>query len=187
MNEWSVRLVVALAVVTDAQIERLYSILSALHVALGQNKHGHLEVQLAITAAVLPDAIARADQTVNSALNSAGLQNPEIIEVEAMSWDEFDRRLDEPQVPELWSVTEAAQYLGVSNQRINQLIAAYPDALPAVVKLAGDRGPRLWLADTWRRFGETKRHTGRPTAATKASSKRDPRKKHRPTSKAVPA
>jgi len=188
MNEWSVRLVVALAVAAaDAQIARLYSNLSGLHVALGQNKSSHLEIQLAITGKAILDVLVEADRTVTGALNDAGLQNPEIIEVEAMSWDEFDRRLDEPQVPELWSVTEAAQHLGVSNQRINQLVTAYPEALPAVVKLAGDRGPRLWLADTWRRFAETKRHTGRPSAAGKASPKRPAaKKKRRTTNETVP-
>lgn len=190
MNEWSVRVVVVVGVaVTDAQTERLYDSLSNLHVAVGQDKNSHLEVQLTITGAALLDTLVEAGRTVTDALNKVGLQNPEIIEVEGMPWDEFDRRLDEPQVPELWSVTEAAQHLGVSNQRINQLVIAYPDALPAVVKLAGDRGPRLWLADTWRRFAATKRHTGRPTgAAAKASKKRPATKKnHHTTSEDVPA
>jgi hypothetical protein len=189
MNEWSVRLVVAVVVAaTDAETEHLYDSLSNLHVALGQDKNRHLEVQLTITGATLLDAFAEANRTVTDALNDAGLRNPEIIEVEAMSWDEFDRRLDQPQVPELWSVTEAAQHLGVSNQRINQLVTAYPDALPAVVKLAGDRGPRLWLADTWRRFATTKRHTGRPAGAAKASKKRPAsNKKHHTTDETVPA
>ena len=187
MNEWSVRLVVAVAVAaTDAQTERLHDSLSNLHAALGQDKNSCLEVQLTVTSTALLDALAEAGRTVTDALDHAGLKDTQVIEIEAMSWDEFDRRLDEPQVPELWSVTEAAQHLGVSNQRINQLVTAYPDALPAVVKLAGERGPRLWLADTWRRFAETKRHTGRPTGAAKASQKgAAPKKKHRTTSETV--
>jgi len=189
MNEWSVRLVVAVAAaVMDAHVERLRASLSSLHAAIGQDKNSNLEVHLTIAHATLLGAVTEASRTVTDALKDAGLKGSEVLEVEAMSWDEFDRRLDEPQVPELWSVTEAAQHLGVTNQRINQLLTAYPEALPAVVKLAGDRGPRLWLADTWRRFAETKRHTGRPVgAAKKAQKTRAADKRDRTAIKAVSA
>lgn len=72
-------------------------------------------------------------------------------------------------VPELWSVSEAAQFLGVSNQRINRLADAHPGALPAVMKLAGSRGARIWRAESWRRFA------ARRTAAAASRSAPFPR------------
>jgi hypothetical protein len=170
MTDWSVRLVVAsTAPPADEQTEALYQNLDAYSPAIGMTRHGTLEFQLAVTAAALLDATTTANQAVQDACASAGLLDTAIVEMEALTWDEFDRRLDLPQVPELWSVSEAAEHLGVTNQRINQLVHAYPKALPAVVKLAGDRGPRLWLADTWRRFAKTGRQSGRPRSAAATS------------------
>lgn len=54
-------------------------------------------------------------QIVNNIADMAGTSDCEILsQVEE----------DLPQVPELWSVTEAADFLNVSHQRINQLTAA---------------------------------------------------------------
>ncbi|MGA5304614.1 hypothetical protein ACPCHT_32215 [Nucisporomicrobium flavum] len=167
MTDWSVRLVVAdTESPTDDQMEALLTNLTAFSAALG-HEHGNLDVQLTVTAGNLLKAITEAAHAVRKAVAVVGLTGGDIVEAEAMTWDEFDRRLDAPQVPELWSVAEAAKHLGVSNQRINQLVHSYPEALPAVVKLSGDRGPRLWLADTWRRFAKTDRHAGRRSSTSK--------------------
>ncbi len=173
MSHWSVRLVLASAAPpTEDQTEYLYTKLAEFDPAVGQDERGNIDLNLAVAANTLAEAIDSATDASEKAARDAGVADISVIEVEAMTWEEFERRLEMPPVPELWSVSEAAQYLGVSNQRINQLAAAYPEALPAVVKLAGERGPRIWLADTWRRFADNERRTGRPrlTGNVKASA-----------------
>lgn len=159
MTKWSVRLVIATsAAPTDDQIETLHAGLTVFSAALGCGR-AEIDAQLTVPADNLPNAIAEAARAVRRAATDAGFEPGDIVEAEAMTWDKFVQRMDSPQVPELWSVTEAAEFLGVSNQRINQLLHAYPGALPPVMKLSGDRGARLWLADTWRRFAKSGRHS----------------------------
>lgn len=166
MSHWSVRLVLTSAAPpNEDQTEHIYAKLAEFDPAVGQDEVGNIDLNLAVAASTLAEAINRATEVSERAARDAGVADVNLIEVEAMTWEAFERRLETPLVPELWSVSEAAQYLGVSNQRINQLAAACPEALPAVAKLAGERGARIWLADTWRRFAKNERQTGRPRIA----------------------
>jgi len=76
--------------------------------------------------------------------------------------------LDAAPPPELWSIHEAAEYLGRTRQRVDQLVSEYMEALEPIYVQPGGRGTRIWLAYTWRRFatsGAWNQVTGRTTRA----------------------
>jgi hypothetical protein len=63
--------------------------------------------------------------------------------------------------PQLWLTADVMDFLGVSRQRVAQLVEAYPDRLSPALKLHGPRGRRIWLADVWRDFERDRRRRGR--------------------------
>lgn len=63
-------------------------------------------------------------------------------------------------VPELWVCGDVMKFMGVSRQRVNQLVREYPKQLAPVARLPGRQGLYIWLASTWRRFAEIDRPPG---------------------------
>jgi len=85
---------------------------------------------------------------------------PNIVGAETLNRKEYDRRAEEPSVPELISAPEIAELLGVTRQRVHQLAADNPLFPEPFIRLGS--GP-LWIADAIRRFDrEWSRKPGRP-------------------------
>lgn len=87
-------------------------------------------------------AANRARQLLGDALAGLGHTVTEEVSLEAMTTAEQDRRLDEPFLPPLAGVAEAAETLGVSKQRIYQLASDNPRFPDPVLDLR--MGP-VWL------------------------------------------
>ena len=103
---------------TPGLAERLVDELADHHPAVGRTDTGHIEVVITLPAETLRQAVVTALALVTDA---AG--------VEVMTTAEFDRRLHLPEMPDLVSVGEAAELLGVSRQAVHQGIAS--GSLPA--------------------------------------------------------
>ena len=166
MSTWSVRveLVPPGGAVSDEILDQLTDNLASHGGALAVEERGHLAVQLIVEARTRRAAIEHGERYVADALAAAGLSDAEVVEVHVLTWDEFEYRLAQPRIPELWGTSEAGEFLGVSNPRIDQLYIKHQESLPLVTKLAGTKGARIWLADTWRRFKESEHNPtrGRP-------------------------
>ena len=171
MTTWSVRVELAPGEtpVVDEALDELTDRLAEFGAALAVDEDGHLAVQLTVEAGTRRAAFDRGDKAVTTALD--GLIDGEPVEVQVLTYTEFERRLDRPRLPELWGVSEAADFLGVTNPRIDQLVKEYPERLPMVTKLAGKQGARIWLKSTWVHFGATwERKRGRPAKTSTADS-----------------
>ena len=164
MATWSVRVELAPADPPDDEvIDTITDRLVDLGAAVAVEDRGHLSVQLTVEAGTRRAAFDRGDKAVSEAAAAAGVAIKEIVEVQVLTQTEFDYRLEQPRVPELWGPTEASEFLGITNPRLDQLVKEFPERLPILVKLAGKQGARIWLADTIRRFKPTwNRKVGRP-------------------------
>jgi hypothetical protein len=84
-----------------------------------------------------------------------------ITRIEVMTWDEHDRELEEPLVPELVGVAEIAQIIDVTRQRASKL--AHQHGFPAPV--AELKSGPVWTRTSLNRFVEEwARRPGRPSA-----------------------
>jgi hypothetical protein len=160
---WSVRVELAApCAVSDDVTDELTDRLRDLAAAVAVEDDDRIAVQLTIEAGTLRAAFTRGEKAVTDAI--AGLLRAEIVEVQVLTEAEFERRLERPRVPELWGVSEAAEFLGVTPPRIDQLEKENPEKLPRVTKLKGRQGPRIWLKSTWVRFeAGWERKRGRPS------------------------
>jgi hypothetical protein len=131
--------------------------------------HGQdVGVTLTVSAAGDPGAALSAGLAVAAAaLHRHGIEVEAWVAGEAATTAEADRRLAEPPLPEIVSAVEAAQILGVSRQRVHQLVAEHPGFPPPLVRLGA--GP-IWLAPTIRAFAASwERRPGRPPSNAIAS------------------
>ena len=97
--------------------EQLLDALAAYHPATGRGLRGWVEVYLTVPA---EDFVQLAHTTI--ALTGKALGAP-VLAIEFMPQDEFDARLGLEPIPELLSVSEAAEMLHVSRQAVLQRIA----------------------------------------------------------------
>jgi hypothetical protein len=112
-------------------------------------------------------AVTAGLDVVEGALYRHGVDVEAWLAGEALTTTEADRRLSEPPMPEIVSATEAAEILGVSRQRVHQLLAEHAGFPPPLVRLGA--GP-LWLAETIRAFAAVwERRPGRPPTNAVAS------------------
>ena len=95
------------------------------------------------------------------ALDEAGVDAVETLDMRVVRWDLFEAEVAEANYPDLVGATEAAAMLGVSRQRIHQLMRenrAFPDPL---YNLSGT-GP-LWVRQGIELFErQWTRRPGRP-------------------------
>jgi hypothetical protein len=122
-------------------------------------RRGHFTVTAMIEAPELEKAqrIATGD-ILNMVQTHIG--HPDVVGVETLELAEYDRRADEPTIPELVSAPEAARLLGVKRQRVHQLLTENPRFPQPLLRFGS--GP-LWAADAIRRFDEQwERKPGRP-------------------------
>jgi predicted DNA-binding transcriptional regulator AlpA len=166
LTDWSVS--IDTTVFIDA--DRVAQVCEALSRTLGEGDAAIAgsSTQLGVTMTVT--TVAGAGQAAvealdmwHAALRDLQLHSDGESAVEVVSADEQDRRLSESPMPEIWSTPEVATYLGVSRQRVHQLLADNP-RFPAPLQRLGS-GP-IWLADSVRAFdaGWT-RKPGRPPVA----------------------
>jgi hypothetical protein len=108
-------------------------------------------------------AIEAAIRTFRKASSEAELPNWPIVRVEASTIDELDRELARPLFPDLVGVTEVAALLGVSKQRVSQLVRASNPKFPQpMFELAATPVWSRWQID---HFAESwDREPGRPRA-----------------------
>ena len=79
--------------------------------------------QFAVTGTVeCPEWRKASDVVVNTVESVLGGWS-ELVGVEVLDRDEYDRRADEPTMPEVVSAPEVAAMLGVSRQRVHQLFS----------------------------------------------------------------
>jgi predicted DNA-binding transcriptional regulator AlpA len=84
----------------------------------------------------------------------------EVLGVEVLDRDIYDRRAEEPSVPELLSAPEIAEMLGVTRQRVHQLAAENARFPEPILRLGS--GP-VWIAEAIQHFTrEWSRKPGRP-------------------------
>lgn len=103
--------------VDDVDVDDLMDQLEPHHGTVGQSDRGYPFALITLPANSLQQASAAAATIVSTAF---GL---EAIAIVAMTTEEFDRREDWVDVPDLVGVTEAAEILGVSRQRIQERIS----------------------------------------------------------------
>lgn len=102
--------------VLAAEAERILTQLENWHAAVGHSPRGYVDVQMTFPA----EDLARAASTALAL--AAPIVKAQPIRVEAMTEAEFDARLGEVPMPELVGVTDAAEILGVSRQRVLQMV-----------------------------------------------------------------
>lgn len=105
------------------------------------------------------EAIAQATTIVSEAARAVGWPDWPIVHVEAMTYAEQDRLLEEPAFPRLTCVSEIAEMLGVTSQRVSAL-RHRPDFPAPVAELRS--GPIWRLADIQRFVEMWPRKPGRP-------------------------
>ncbi|WP_210651368.1 excisionase family DNA-binding protein [Nocardioides sp. SYSU D00065] len=99
-----------------ADVDRITDELEAFSPALGNSARGFRSATLSVPGQSLRQAVASAVAVVEAAMGAHA------IVCEAMTEDEFDTRQGWAPTPELVSVSEAAELLGVSRQRVLQRI-----------------------------------------------------------------
>ncbi len=119
--------------------------------------------QFAVTAMIEAPEYGKATDVVAPGildlLSRAGL-HPDVIGVETLEQDEYDRRADEPTMPDLVSAPEVAQMLDISRQRVHQLLADNLRFPEPILRLGS--GP-LWVAAAINKFNSRwDRKPGRP-------------------------
>lgn len=112
--------------------------------AVGQSRHGKdiLNISLAIDAVDAYHAEAWGGKLISEVLASAGLVTQETVSRHLLRWDLFERETDEPNYPDIVNAGETAAILGVSRQRVHQLLRENPGFPEPLYHLRGT-GP-LW-------------------------------------------
>lgn len=122
-----------------------------------------LSVSTSLVAADTTAAHSLAIAVVGAAAETAGIPLGRVLEVEVTEWERFERTLEEPNLPDLVSAPEVGEILGVSRQRVHQLIKENRSFPPPLLRLGS--GP-LWLRATIEAFDRSwTRKPGRPAGA----------------------
>jgi hypothetical protein len=117
-------------------------------------------VTLTVDGATWEATTAMSTKQILALVREFGVDDSAVLGVETLRRDEYDRRADEPTVPQLLSAPDVANVLNVSRQRVHQL-ATLNKRFPEPLLRLGS-GP-LWIADAIRRFDrEWDRKPGRP-------------------------
>lgn len=98
--------------------DELMDALASYSVAVGTSPRGWLEVRISLPAVSLAQAVSTALAVVESAVGVGA------IACEVMDEEEFAAREGFEVVPDLLGVSEVAELLGVSRQRVDQLVHA---------------------------------------------------------------
>ncbi len=101
---------------TPGQIDKAMADLAEYAPALGVTPRGHQSARITFPADTIVQAAVTAARVVEHALAGP------VLRIEIMPEDEADAREGELRVPELISTGEAADLLGISQQRVRQMI-----------------------------------------------------------------
>jgi excisionase family DNA binding protein len=107
-----------------AAAERLLYALAGYHPAVGRSVFARTEVTITLPA----DTLAQATTTALAIL-TVNFAPADLLSIEVLTTADFDRRLGVEPIPELVSVTQAAEELGVTRQAVLQRIES--GSLPA--------------------------------------------------------
>ncbi|MEJ5915935.1 hypothetical protein WDV86_16020, partial [Pseudokineococcus sp. 1T1Z-3] len=127
-----------------------------------------VSVTFDVTEAESADAAGAAAVSIaRDALTAAGVPVAgDVLEVSVLTWAEQERRLAEPNFPELLGVAEVQEMFGVSKQRLATLRKrpGFPEPIASL------RAGPIWTAPSLVRFLESwNRQPGRPRTAATAS------------------
>jgi predicted DNA-binding transcriptional regulator AlpA len=117
-----------------------------------------------VTAADVYEAADRGRTTLATAMHKLSIKKLADTEIHAIDWDSHERGLETSNFPDIVSAPEVAEILGVSRQRVHQLIGDHPAFPPPIVRVGS--GP-LWLRTTIEAFNQSwVRKPGRPRVAS---------------------
>jgi hypothetical protein len=157
--EWSVRIELA-GEFTEEDADKITTILAKNSPATGFGP-SELDAQFCVEAGNAQDAIKKGVNLLMAALKKPA----RIVGVEALSMEDLDRSIAESKAPDLVGVSELADLLKVSKQRISKISSAAEFPKP-IAKLAA--GP-IWRKIAIARFAEAwERRPGRPRKAAHA-------------------
>ena len=170
--EWSVALELAHKMERGAALdEYIVDLLEDLrqHSAVASHDPFTLSVRLSVEAANDRAAIGKAKHATIRVLRKTGFTHPvEFVRVEAETAEDLNRRLREPNFPELCGVSEAARILGISKQRVSQLVSSRAFPRP-IVRL---EATPVWRCSAILRFADAwERKSGRPRKSEHARAR----------------
>jgi hypothetical protein len=117
------------------------------------------DATVTISAASAREAADSGAYLIEAMAAKAGLPSWPAVQVEVIRQDVLAEQLDRPLFPPLVSAPEAADILGVSTQRLHQLVSEHKDFPAPAYEL---RAGKLWLRPAIEAFAERKRIPGRP-------------------------
>ena len=119
-----------------------------------------LSTSLFIEAESMVDALVEGKNGLRRVFKEVELDEPNFVAASVMTWDEFERRLEQPTYPRLLGIAEIASSLRVTKQRASQISRS--DSFPKpFAELAS--GP-VWFEPDVERFLTTwTRKPGRPS------------------------
>jgi hypothetical protein len=134
--------------------------------AVGGGRKG-LSVTLAVQAGDYLSALSGAAERVAMACRHHGIEPGDVVEAQARTWERADADLGTPNYPDIVGAAEAAEILGVSRQRVHQLLRENPRFPEPLYRLRGT-GP-LWVRAGIEAFTRRwERKPGRPPKAAAA-------------------
>lgn len=154
MHTYNAAVEVATKDTSEDLVDELMDQLATYHPAIGLSPRGWLEVRLSVPAENLVQACVTATTVVEAFAGAVA------IAAEVMTEDEFDARQGFASEPELVSVSEAAEILGVSNERVRQLAV---DRRIQTVPVGGRRG---YVRSSVEALAAKDRPSGRPRKNT---------------------
>lgn len=116
VTHYSVHIEFERRTITGTESVRAVDELAEWHAAVGTSPRGYVDVQMSVPAETLEGAIRAAAAVTSPVLKSTA------IAITAMTETEFDARQGFVTMPELIGATETAELLGVSRQRVLQLV-----------------------------------------------------------------
>lgn len=160
MGDWSVRVEWAGPAPDAEQLTAIAELLAQQAAAVGVEANGNPSAQMAVQAGTVRQAFDTAARLVEAACEQTGAAC-DIVGADVATWEEFQRRQDEPVVPPLVGLAELATILKVSRQRARVIAQTHHDRLPEVERTSN--GP-LFLRSHAEEFARTweRKRTGRP-------------------------
>lgn len=165
MAEWSVYFEANVSgrAVTEEHAEEVLDALKGKHPSVSYGG-STLSARFCVEADSPASAVVSGLRALRSSLHAAGIRSSEyrVSGAEIQSLEELDRKLMEPNVPDLIGVAELAEILNVSKQRASELARGHEFPRP-IAQLAS--GP-VWKKTALARFIELwPRRPGRPKRA----------------------
>lgn len=118
-----------------------------------------ISATFSVDAATIHEAVETGCDTFNRVLKLAHASDFRHTEVHVCEWEVHERRLAESNMPDIVSAPEVGEILGVSRQRVHQLLAENKSFPPPLLRLGA--GP-IWLRSTIEAWAATPRRAGRP-------------------------